>query len=256
MKFINITNRVVNTTMSGTLAPGRSSFDGGKSRQRLAEAIEEVIKACGSNLAIRLNEKEVALIDKLMKLDETGINFNPSSIPESIRNDPSGEKRANRAISEAQQRALDRDKAANAKKAEREAFINGETYTSVRKPVGLATMEGAKVTPESLKSGFDAILAENARIADEKKPYNPSEILDPVGAHMKKDEVVPDIPDVLGAPVDYTQDIPDVPDTPADDAQDEPRGQEAPAEDKPSKADAGEAAKTSRSKTRKTRKTK
>ena len=52
-------------------------------------------------------------------------------------------------------RRIEPGRAANDEAARREAEINGETDPNYRKPVGPATMEGEKVDPSKLKSGFD-----------------------------------------------------------------------------------------------------
>lgn len=186
MQFVNLTNHVINSYFAGSLGPGRVSADGGAKRRRLEEAIEEVIKACGKTLGIRLNKRECELLDQLMKLDEAGSKFNPETIPSQVRNDPTGAKRAEEAQRAAQQKAIDDMKSANASKAKREAMINGEVENKPRKPVGPATMEGEKVEPGMLKSGFEKIMEANARIARGEN-INPSEMLDPIGAHAKKE---------------------------------------------------------------------
>ena len=189
MQFVNLTKRTVFTSFSGSLDPGQVSPDGGLKRRKLEDALREVVKVCGSSLGIRLNAREAELINKLMDLDAKGGGFDPASLPEEVRNDPSGEKRNSEAIRQAQQREMDERGKANADAARREAEINGETDPDYRKPVGPATMEGEKVDPSKLKSGFEKLMEENARIAagenNEKK--SSEEILDPIGAHAKKD---------------------------------------------------------------------
>ena len=189
MQFVNLTKRTVFTSFSGSLDPGQVSPDGGLKRRKLEDALREVVKVCGSSLGIRLNAREAELINKLMDLDAKGGGFDPASLPEEVRNDPSGEKRNSEAIRQAQQREMDERGNANADAARREAEINGETDPGYRKPVGPATMEGEKVDPSKLKSGFEKLMEENARIAagenNEKK--SSEEILDPIGAHAKKD---------------------------------------------------------------------
>ena len=191
MQFVNLTTRTVFTSFSGSLAPGQVSPDGGLKRRRLQDALEEVVKVCGSSLGIRLNAREAELIAKLMDLDAKGGGFDPASLPKEVRDDPTGEKRNSEAIREAQQREMDERGKANADAARREAEINGETDPDYRKPVGPATLEneGEKVDASKLKSGFEKLMEENARIAAGENKEKPSseEILDPIGAHAKKD---------------------------------------------------------------------
>ena len=190
MQFVNLTTRTVFTSFSGSLAPGQVSPDGGLKRRKLEDALSEVVKVCGSSLGIRLNAREAELINKLMDLDAKGGGFDPASLPEEVRNDPSGEKRNSEAIRQAQQREMDERGKANDEAARREAEINGETDPNYRKPVGPATMEGEKVDPSKLKSGFEKLMEENAKIAaGENQGEKPTseEILDPIGAHAKKD---------------------------------------------------------------------
>lgn len=186
MKFVNLTTRTVFTSFSGPLAPGQVSPDGGLKRRKLEDALSEVVKVCGSSLGIRLNAREAELINKLMDLDAKGGGFDPASLPEEVRNDPSGEKRNSEAIRQSQQREMDERGKDNDYAARIEAEINGETDPNYRKPVGPATMEGEKVDPSKLKSGFEKLMEENAKIAAGDKPSE-AEILDPIGAHAKKD---------------------------------------------------------------------
>lgn len=189
MRFVNMTRRYVYNAVAGKVAPGAVSADGGKASRKLAEAIGEIVVACGSSLGIRLNEKEADLLNKLMTLDEKGAAFDPNTIPEEIRNDPTGVRRISRLDREAQRAEMARTAEANARSAAREAEINGEVL--LRKPVGPATLEteGEKVSPADLKSGFERILEENARIAagkSEKPKMDVGEALDPIGVHASK----------------------------------------------------------------------
>lgn len=201
MKFVNITRSSVYTPFFGTLAPGAVSSGNGKKCRVLEDALTEIVKACGNKLGIRLNAEEAKLLKRLMDLDELGGGFDPTTIPAEIRNDPTGAKRAEEAARAMQQSQIDKDKAENVAGARREAEINGEILPP-RKPVGPATMEGEKVDPTKIKSGFEAIMEENARIASgEKKPeMDVDEALDPIGAHAagapKKE--VPDSEDAIG----------------------------------------------------------
>lgn len=188
MRFVNMSSRPVFNTLSGSLGPGDTSADGGPYRIRLEKALSEVVNACGTRLGIKLNEREAKLIDELVTLDEKGRAFRKESIPEEIRNDPTGDKKREAMEDEAQRRKLERTTKANEEHAMREAVINGETEEPKRRPAGPAAMQGEKVDPSSLKSGFDKIMEENARIAAGEKPeMNVEEALDPIGAHMKRD---------------------------------------------------------------------
>lgn len=190
MQFVNLTTRTVFTSFSGSLAPGQVSPDGGLKRRRLQDALEEVVKVCGRSLGIRLNAREADLISRLVDLDAKGGGFDPASLPQEVKEDPTGEKRNSEAVREAQQREMDERGRANADAARREAEINGETVPGYRKPVGPATIEneGEKVDASKLKSGFEKLMEENARIAagENNEKTSPEEILDPIGAHAKK----------------------------------------------------------------------
>lgn len=183
MQFVNITHKSVYTKFTGNLGPGAVSSRKNAICQQFEKSIEAVVDACGDKLGIRLSPREAELLNLLMNLDERGGGFDPATIPEEIRNDPTGAKRAEEAARAAQQKQIDDAKAANAAGAAEEAEINGET--DERKPVGPATMEGEKVTPDMLKSGFERIMEENARIAAGKKPIKEEEMLDPIGAHLE-----------------------------------------------------------------------
>ena len=185
MRFVNLTSRYFCSAFVGNLPPGAVSTDGGKNRRRLEEALAEVVNACGDKLGIRLNEREADLLRRLMDLDEKGGGFNPETIPAEVRNDPTGVKRISERDRANQNAELKKMSDANEKAARREAEINGEILE--RKPVGPATMEGEKVTPDDLKSGFEKIMEENARIAAGGKPkMDVNEALDPIGAHAVK----------------------------------------------------------------------
>lgn len=190
MQFVNLTTRNVYTTLSGNLGPGDVSSGLGKSRRKLEETLEEIVKTCGDRLGVRLSEREAQLVNKLMDLDDRGCAFNRSSIPDEIRKDPYGEDEINRRVKEAQKNGIEATTRKNAEAAKREAIINGEIEE--RKPVGPATLKGDKFDPSSLKTGFEKIMEENERIAagkSEKKDVK--EIMDPIGAHMKPGSEVP-----------------------------------------------------------------
>ena len=182
MQFVNTTQKSVYTKFTGNLGPGAVSSRKNAICQQFEKSIEAVVDACGDKLGIRLSPREAELLNLLMNLDERGGGFDPATIPEDIRNDPTGAKRAEEAARAAQQKQIDDAKAANAAGAAEEAEINGET--DERKPVGPATMKGEKVTPDMLKSGFERIMEENARIAAGEKTSS-KEMLDPIGAHLE-----------------------------------------------------------------------
>lgn len=186
MKLVNVTDRNVYNSSTGNVAPGRTTPD---TFRDLEKVLQKVVDICGRKFGIILNEREAALVERLMALDELGEKFDVMSIPASIRNDPTGAKKASEMTRKSQQASIDADKKANEEAERREAIINGEIdERAQRKPVGPATMEGEKVDPKNIKSGFEAILEENARIAAGKKNEHAStqEMLDPIGAHMKK----------------------------------------------------------------------
>jgi len=195
MQFVNVSQRTVYTSYSGSLAPGQVSADGGKKRRQLEEVLSDIVHVCGDRLGVRLNDKEVRLINKLMTLDEKGGGFKPDRLPQEIRDDPVGEKANEEAIRKSQQDEMDARSDANMESLRREAEINGETFAGFpgRKPSGPATLgeEGVKVDGSMLKSGFEKIMEENSRIAagenmEDKEANGIGEALDPVGAHLSK----------------------------------------------------------------------
>ena len=184
MKLVNTTHRNVYNSMTGNVAPGRTTPD---TYRDLEKALQKVVDMCGAKFGIILNDREAALVERLMALDELGEKFDVNSIPADVRNDPLGKKRASEMTRKSQQAEIEAARKTGRDAERREAIINGEI--DERKPVGPATMEGEKVEPKNIKSGFEAILAENARIAAEKakNPASAKEMLDPLGAHMKKE---------------------------------------------------------------------
>lgn len=185
MKFVNLTAKIVHTKWTGFIKPGQS-LEGNRDSKRFENVLQEVVSSCGTKVGLRLSDKEVDLLKSIMDLDQKGLKFDPSSIPEEVMNDPTGEKRASERSRAAQQAAIDGDRKRNVEAARREAFINGEIDD--RKPKGLATMKGEPVDNSSLKSGFERIMEENARIESEKGKVDKAdakEILDPIGSHAK-----------------------------------------------------------------------
>lgn len=208
MQFVNVSFRSVYTSYAGMLAPGAVSSGKEKKCHDLEDALAGVIRECKGVMGIRLSKTEADLLDKLIKLDELGSGFRPEKIPAEIRNDPTGAARASKSRNEAQQEAMDNLAKANKRSAIREAEINGEI--AERRPVGPATLEGEPVQPSMIKSGFERIMEENARIAAGKKkdPVTDAEILDPIGYHAKgvdhgdshAEDVPPPVPDAPDAP--------------------------------------------------------
>lgn len=185
MRFVNLTRRYVCSSFAGNVAPGAVTSEGGKRTRHLEEALAEVVKACGDRLGIRLNEREADLLNKLIGLDEKGSAFDPSTIPAEIRNDPTGAARASQKSYEAQMAEMDRIARANDEGLRREAEINGETLKP--NPRAHEAPEGDKVKPSDLKSGFERIMEENARIAAQGKPdMDVAQALDPIGANAVK----------------------------------------------------------------------
>lgn len=185
MKLVNLTAKIVHTKWTGFIKPGHSA-EGNRDSKRFEEVMQEIVSSCGSKVGIMLSDNEVALLKTIMDLDQKGVKFDPSSIPNEVRNDPTGEKRASERSRAAQQAAIDGDRKRNIESARREAFINGEIDD--RKPKGLSTMKGEPVDNSSLKSGFERIMEENARIEGEKGKVakaDANEILDPIGSHAK-----------------------------------------------------------------------
>lgn len=195
MKLVNVTSKTVFTPWTGFIRPGKA-VEGNSDSVKFVNVLEELVSACGDKLGIRLSEKEVSLVKAVMDLDEKGCKFDPSYIPEEVRNDPTGERWASEQARAAQQSEMDNDARKAEENARREAVINGEIDD--RKPRGVATMEGKPVDPSELKTGFERIMEENARIAKEggenaNKP-DLSEILDPIGAHVNGSSLPNDAP--------------------------------------------------------------
>lgn len=191
MKFVNLKPKTVHTKFTGFIQPGKA-VEGNRSSQRFAQVLEEIVGSCGQMIGIKLTPYEETLVDKILNLHKLGSEFSPDSIPEGIRNDPTGVKRAAERSRMAQQAAMDKDKNVNQESRKREALINGEIQE--RRPKGLNSMDGVEVDPSMLKSGFEAILEENARIAErekddkkKKEQLTSADILDPIGALAKKD---------------------------------------------------------------------
>lgn len=182
-----MSDRPAYSTYSGPIAPGCVSSDGGPFRSRLEKVLADVVGACGERLAVRLNEREADLLDRLMRLDEKGRAFRKDSMPEEVRNDPLGLKESERLEDEAQKARHDRIRDANAAASMRETEIKGEASETGGKKAGKAGKpdEGAKEA-QVQKSGFERIMEENARIAS-GKTMDVSSALDPVGAHAVKD---------------------------------------------------------------------
>jgi len=186
MRFVNMSARPAYTKMSGHLLPGQTSPDGGAFRRNLENALAEVVNACGERLSIILNEREAKLLERLIDLDEKGTGFKRESLPKEVLEDPIGTKEAEKRIEDSQKKRIDDIVRTNDDHARIESEINGE---SVKKPYVKAheAPSGEKVEPEMLKSGFDKIMEENAKIESSKPKFDQNVALDPIGANAKKD---------------------------------------------------------------------
>lgn len=196
MRFVNLTKRTVHTRFTGFVRPGMT-VSGNKDSQKLEEVLSDIVGACGSSVGIVLSDREVDLLSALMSLDDLGKSFSPNDIPAEIREDPNGVKRAAEKNAEAQFEGIRDMQRKNAESMKREETINGEIHE--RHPVGMATMEGEPVNPSMLKTGFEKIMEENARIAAgqaDVKKADAGEMLDPIGRHMEQPVLDPNPQDV------------------------------------------------------------
>ena len=214
MKFVNASNRIIYRSAIGKVDPGRTTID---KYHDLEKALKAIIDICGKDLRIVLNTNEAQMLAKVIDLDEAGTKFNPNTIPAEIRNDPTGIKRLMERERKVQ--SLENKKTAKANKdaAMREAMINGEVDENPSiKPIGVDRSKEDKGGEQTF--GFDAILAENARIAAGQSATHASfkDIADPIGAASK-----PEQPEQPSEPED-----PDQTDTLTEEA-------EAPAEELP-----------------------
>lgn len=208
MKFVNASNRIIYRSAIGQIGPGRTTID---KYHDLEKALKAIVEICGKDLRIVLNANEAQMLAKVMDLDEAGTKFDPNTIPAEIRNDPTGIKRLMERERQAQSLENKKTSKANRDAALREAMINGEVEDRPSiKPIGVDRSNEGR--GEDRMSGFDAILAENARIAagQSDTPASFKDIADPIGAAAK--------PEQPSEPEDHAQ-----PDTPTEDA-------EAPAE--------------------------
>ena len=192
MQFVNLTDRKVYVKAVGMMVPGTRTPANVRSDRSLENAIDRIVTMCKDSVGIILNKRETELLNKLIELDAKGNGFDPRTVPEWIRNDPNGERRAHEKSLAAQQAELASIAKKNAANMAREAEINGEVIA--RKPVGPSTLQGEHVQPSMLKTGFERIMEENARIAAGKDPVSNAEILDPIGAHMAAGSHAPDVP--------------------------------------------------------------
>ena len=216
MKFVNTSNRIIYRSAIGKIEPGRTTID---KYHDLEKTLKAILDICGKDLRIVLNAKEAQMLAKVMDLDDAGTKFDPNTIPAEIRNDPTGIRRLMERERKAQ--SLENNKTAKANKdaALREAMINGEVEEKPTiKPIGVDRSNEEK--GGAPMSGFDAILAENARIAagQSATPASFKDIADPIGAAAK-----PEQPSEPEAPAQ--------PDTPTDDAGTPTDDADAPTED-------------------------
>lgn len=179
MRFVNITRRNIYNSLFGMISPGRTSADT-KASWFLADDLKRIITACKGKVGIRLNDEEARLLGELMDLDEIGNSFDAKTIPEEIRNDPTGEKRAVKGAFDAHKNEVGKIKRKAVLEKDREAKINGEEVG--KKPSGLTSTRTEEVNQSSLKSGFEKILEENERIKSDKKlDVGADKILNPFG---------------------------------------------------------------------------
>jgi hypothetical protein len=178
MKFVNTQSRIIYNSAIGKVNPGATTIDKYKD---LEKCLQNIIDICGRNFRVVLNEKEAQLIAKLMELDEAGVKFDPSVIPLDVRRDPTGIKRlieADRQKQHARNEAVAR---VNKAAAVREAMINGEVADKPKKIIPLGVDRSAEVEEVANKSmsGFEQILAENARIAEQQAQQPTTEPKEP-----------------------------------------------------------------------------
>jgi hypothetical protein len=170
MKFVNTQSRIIYNSAVGKVNPGATTVDRYKD---LEKCLQKVIDICGKNFSIILNDHEAQMIAKIMELDKAGTNFDPSVIPLEIRNDPVGINRLNEATRKKQHAAIEANAKANKEAAEREAMINGEVEDKPKiRPIGIN--RSAEDEKKGM-TGFEKILAENARIANKKQEQAPEE---------------------------------------------------------------------------------
>lgn len=187
MKFVNITDRIVYSSRTGNINPGKKTPD---FYHDLEKALQTVIDMCGKKFGVILSENEARLLNKVIDLDEIGSKFDPNTIPLEIRKDPLGIQRVKNAEVKAQHADLNSTAKANADAARREALINGEvedkpSITPLQVPRNGEDVEQG--SGQSRPSGFEAILQENARIAAGKQ-VSTKDILNPVQALAKEPE--------------------------------------------------------------------
>ena len=190
MQFVNTSSKSVYSSFVGNVPMGKTTSGRSQPERQLELVLDKIVKACGDKLAIKLSAREAELVGRLMDLDERGTKFDPRSVT----------PRASVKV-DYQKQHMDRIAKANSEALARESEINGET-ASLRTPVGPGVMKGEAVTPQHLKTGFEKIMEENARIAagKDKKEMDPDEALDPIGAHMKGVAPDPAVQDEPKAP--------------------------------------------------------
>ena len=182
MKLINMTDRIIYTSHTGNLTPGASATARGTG---LVKAMEEIVRLGGLGLGLELDSREAGLLARLVEMDSAGGAFDRNSLPREALDDPFGRKRAEADMVAAHKAQMDSERAANAASAMREAMIDGE---AAGRPYGSSVAGGTAPSGASAtsgvaapSSGFEAIMAENARIA-KSLPGKAMEILDPMGA--------------------------------------------------------------------------
>lgn len=185
MKFVNIQSRAIyNPAMGCQVNPGATTRDLYKD---LEKCLKRVVDICKNNFRIVLNSTETQLMANLMDLDDAGTKFDPTVIPSEIRNDPTGIKRLMEAERQRQHAELKATAQANKDAAQHEAIINGEIDEDRHQIKPLGVNRAGNEAKDAPLSGFDQILAENARIAAGQST-SMAEIANPVHAHAKKSE--------------------------------------------------------------------
>lgn len=177
MKFVNTQSRIIYNSAVGKVNPGATTIDKYKD---LEKCIQKIIDICGKNFRVVLNDKEAQLIAKLMELDNAGSKFDPSVIPAEVRRDPTGIKRLIEADRQKQHARIEAVAKSNKDAADREAMINGEIEDKPQiRPLGVDRSTEAGEGANKVMSGFEQILAENARIAEQQGKQPPPEPNEP-----------------------------------------------------------------------------
>ena len=180
MQFVNRSTRNVYTKFAGMLAPGAVTSGNGRESKILVQTLESIVNSVGSDIGIRLTQREAELIKKIIELDEAGCKFDPDSIPEDVRNDPVGARHAIEMSRRAQNRGINKMARSNAEAIARDIEINKEVVDEG--PSEVKSMDSLRAIPSALGSGFDAIMRANSRI-ESGSAEEIGNILCPIGAN-------------------------------------------------------------------------